>query len=110
AARGIPHLESLELRRAEHPLIHVGAAQLPDVYDLRWPAVCAARVAAVNAGPGLAGYLSDRQLGWAQPALDGSAPTRPTLLQLCLSLDPRFSAYHAAWEFVLAPRGGDWDA
>lgn len=30
----------------------------------------------------------------------------PTLLQLCLSLEPAFAAYHAAWEFVLALHGG----
>jgi hypothetical protein len=28
------------------------------------------------------------------------------LLQLCLSLEPGFAAYHAAWEFVLAYHGG----
>jgi len=32
---------------------------------------------------------------------------RPSLLQICLSLEPNFPAYHAAWEFVLAPRKGD---
>src|SRR5205823_5759356 len=28
------------------------------------------------------------------------------LLQICLSLEPGFAAYHAAWEFVLALHGG----
>jgi hypothetical protein len=28
------------------------------------------------------------------------------LLQICLSLEPSFAAYHAAWEFVLALHGG----
>ncbi|MCC5023217.1 MAG: hypothetical protein J6386_10725 [Candidatus Synoicihabitans palmerolidicus] len=31
---------------------------------------------------------------------------RPGLLQVCLSLDPGYAAYHAAWEFVLATRTG----
>jgi hypothetical protein len=31
---------------------------------------------------------------------------RPTLLQICLSLEPGFAAYHAAWEFALALHGG----
>jgi hypothetical protein len=31
---------------------------------------------------------------------------KPTLLQLCLSLEPSFAAYHAAWEFALALHGG----
>jgi hypothetical protein len=110
AGRGIPHLETLEMRRAEHPLIRTGGAELPDVFDPRWGDTCRNRVAAVNAGRELAGYVSDTELGWAQPPVNGSVPVRPTLLQLCLSLDPRFAAYHAAWEFVLAPRAGEWAA
>jgi hypothetical protein len=35
---------------------------------------------------------------------------RPSLLQLCLSLEPSFAAYHAAWEFALALHGGRLDA
>gem|GEM_PF-4227384 len=31
----------------------------------------------------------------------------PRLLQICLSLEPAFSAYHAAWEFTLAAHAGD---
>ena len=46
---------------------------------------------------------ADNFPGWAQfPATRG----RPSLLQLCLSLEPNFSAYHAAWEFALALHGG----
>jgi hypothetical protein len=33
--------------------------------------------------------------------------TGPRLLQICLSMEPGFFAYHAAWEFVLAPHAGD---
>lgn len=107
AGHGIPHLASLELRLADDAVIRTGGAHLPDVFDAGWAAKCAARVAAVNAHRGLAGYLSDLELGWAQPPPGGAAPARPTLLQLCLGLDPRHAAYHAAWEFVLAPRGGN---
>jgi hypothetical protein len=32
------------------------------------------------------------------------------LLQVCLSLEPTFGAYHAAWEFVLAIHAGNLDA
>ena len=32
---------------------------------------------------------------------------RPSLLQICLSLEPSFPAYHAAWEFALATNPGD---
>jgi hypothetical protein len=106
--RGLPHLEPLELRRAAPATIRVGRAHVPDVFDPRWPEACVSRVATMNtARRDLIGYVSDSGLGWAQPPADGSVPARPTLLQLCLGLDPSFAAYHAAWEFVLAPRGGE---
>ena len=38
-----------------------------------------------------------------------SGAGRPSLLQICLSLEPSFAAYHAAWEFVLALHGGRLD-
>ncbi|HEY0947543.1 MAG TPA: hypothetical protein VGD81_19830 [Opitutaceae bacterium] len=103
---GLPHLESLELRRAGDVLFRLGGAQLPDVFDPRWPAACVARVANVSATRDLIGLVTDAELGWAQPSAGGAEP-RPSLLQICLSLDPRYAAYHAAWEFVLAPRGGE---
>ena len=108
--RGVPHLISLELRRSAENPIRVGGANLPDVFDPRWSARCVERVAAINSGRGLAGYVSDLELRWAQPPADGSTPTRPSLLQLCLALDARFAAYHAAWEFALAPYGGELGA
>jgi agarase len=46
--------------------------------------------------------VTDDTLAWAQRPESG----RPSLLQLCLSLEPNFAAYHAAWEFVLALHGG----
>lgn len=104
---GLPHLAPLALRRADDEAIRTGGALLPDVFDPRFAARCAERVAAVNSGRGLAGYVSDVSLAWAQPPADGSPPARPTLLQVCLGLDARYAAYHAAWEFVLAPHAGD---
>lgn len=86
--------------------IRLGGARLPDVFDPAWP-----EAAALHAGEvclpwcerrELVGWLADAGLGWA-PANDEG---RPTLLQLCLSLEPQFAAYHAAWEFTLAAHGG----
>lgn len=89
---------------AAAPAIRTGGARLPDVFDPAWP-----EAAALHAGEvclpwcerhELVGWLADAGLGWAQ------APGRPTLLQLCLSLEPQFAAYHAAWEFTLAAHSG----
>ncbi|MDB6167724.1 MAG: hypothetical protein JWM88_588 [Verrucomicrobia bacterium] len=90
--------------------IRTGDARLPDVYDATWPASAARRAAGI-CGPQsgrreLIGWLADDELGWAQPGPGG----RPALLQICLSLEPGFAAYHAAWEFVLALHGGRLDA
>jgi hypothetical protein len=88
--------------------IHLQGVHLPDVFDPGWGRLCAARAAEV-CRPGLGdarliGWLTDPDLCWRQPA--GGLP-RPGLLQVCLSLEPQFAAYHAAWEFVLAAHGGD---
>lgn len=103
---GVPHLEALELRRAGDLLFRLGGAQLPDVFDPRWPAACVERAARVAASRDLVGVVTDLELGWAQPVASEPVP-RPSLLQICLSLDPRHAAYHAAWEFVLAAHGGE---
>ncbi len=91
---------------AAGPVIHFAGARLPDVFDPAWPQAAVARAGAVClplAGRSdLIGWLADDQPGWAQPGPAG----RPALLQVCLSLEPAFAAYHAAWEFVLAPHGG----
>jgi hypothetical protein len=50
--------------------------------------------------------LTDESAGWGQPVSAG----RPSLLQVCLSLEPSFAAYHAAWEFALASHGGRLEA
>ncbi|MDX2185638.1 MAG: hypothetical protein SFV32_01800 [Opitutaceae bacterium] len=92
------------------PYLHFGDLLLPDVFDPAWIRAIDERAREVCAGSigrrDLIGYYTDDGLGWAQP--DGPARgARPTLLQLCLSLEPSHRAYHAAWEFVLAPRRGD---
>ena len=80
--------------------------RLPDVFDPAWDA--AALRHAEDVCPALAlrrelmGWLSDDGLSWG--GIDRS--DLPSLLQVCLSLEPSFAAYHAAWEFVLAPYGG----
>jgi agarase len=76
------------------------------VFDPEWPRL-AREHAAKTCAPlaecrELIGWVSDDLLEWAAPSPAG----RPSLLQLCLSLEPAFPAYHAAWEFVLAHHGG----
>jgi hypothetical protein len=116
--RGIAYTELIEFRKVG-PCFHSGTALLPDVFDPAWRdaadawarQICAPRKERRE----LIGYFTDHELGWAQPPdeqLSGMIPAdtrdeRPSLLQICLSLEPSFRAYHAAWEFVLAPRQGD---
>ena len=92
----------------EGPLIRAPGARLPDVFASDWPRRAADYALTVCAPlaeeRAVVGWLSDDDLGWAQPAPAHSA--RPTLLQICLSLEPGFAAYHAAWEFTLALHGG----
>jgi hypothetical protein len=106
---GLPFVATVDFCRAG-PCIRTGGARLPDVFDSQWAQVAAARAAEV-CGPlagrrDLVGWLADDALGWAQADDSG----RPTLLQICLSLEPGFAAFHAAWEFVLALHGGRLEA
>jgi hypothetical protein len=82
---------------------------VPDVFDPRWPEAAAAHAAAVASSwrgrRELVGWFTDDSLGWGPSFY---APV--TLLQSCLSLEPAFAAYHAAWEFVLASHGGSLEA
>ena len=91
------------------PLIRIGGARFPDVFDPAWTEVAAdqaRRVCGYAAEDrSVLGWRADEGLDWAWSEPDH----RPTLLQLCLSLEPRFAAYHAAWEFVLALHEGSLD-
>ena len=102
---GLPFLASAEFSRAGQLLLASGL-RLPDVFDPEWPRLArdhAAKICAPLADcSALIGWVTDDLLEWAAPTPAG----RPSLLQLCLSLEPGFPAYHAAWEFVLAHHGG----
>jgi agarase len=102
---GLPFLASVECGSTA-PLVVGPGVRLPDVFDPEWPRRVAAQAARVCPARRdcreLIGWVSDDRLAWGPPAGTG----RPSLLQLCLSLEPGFAAYHAAWEFVLAPHGG----
>lgn len=98
---------------APETVIKLAGASLPDVFDPRWVRACETLAEEVCAPRqherDLIGYCTDRDLHWSQPArgLPARRPERPSLLQICLSLEPGFAAYHAAWEFALAPYGGE---
>lgn len=106
---GLAFMAAVEFAAAA-PLLVAPGLRLPDVFDPRWPAIAqeqAAKLCLPFADHrALIGWVTDSQLAWAQPAAEG----RPSLLQLCLSLEPGFAAYHAAWEFALALHGGRLDA
>ncbi|MES1167320.1 MAG: hypothetical protein ABUL68_04895, partial [Pseudomonadota bacterium] len=119
--RGMYYTEILGFRKiAPETTIKLGGASVPDVFDPRWAEACDQWAAALclprRESRELLGYFTDHELGWAQaagPAKSGrgaAKPARPSLLQICLSLEPSFPAYHAAWEFVLAPHGGELTA
>lgn len=106
-ARGGLYATSVaDFRGAGVPVIRQHGVHLPDVFDPGWIAACDARaIAAVAPWVGredFVGYYTDDAPGWGEPRTD-----RPSLLQICLGLEPGFAAYHAAWEFVLASHGGD---
>jgi hypothetical protein len=106
---GLPWVGTVDFCAAG-PLIHLAGARLPDVFDPEWPKAAATRAGEVCLPwcerRELIGWLTDDSPGWAQPGPAG----RPTLLQICLSLEPNFAAYHAAWEFALALHGGRLEA
>lgn len=92
------------------PRIRTGGALLPDVFDPAWRTQAAERAAGrcepYRTDRSIVAWRSDAALSWAWNPPRG----RPTLLQLCLSLEPSFAAYHAAWEFVLALHQGSFEA
>ena len=118
--RGLAFTHMMDFRQAApETTIRLVGAKVPDVFDPRWVEACnqraAERALAHVFSRELIGYFSDDDLAWAQP--DGEAGSgeddgakrvaRPSLLQICLSLEPSFPAYHAAWEFTLAAHGGE---
>lgn len=118
--RGVPYTEVLEFRKISPHAFKVGAANLPDVFDPRWAEACDKWAAALcpprRQSRDLIGYFTDNELGWAQPQAESlfaqvnleastRAPERPSLLQICLGLDPEFVARQAAWDFVLGRHG-----
>jgi hypothetical protein len=116
--QGAYYTELIEFRKVG-PCFHAGEALLPDVFDPAWRdaadawarEICTPRKDSAE----LIGYFTDHELGWAQSPPEQSddmvaadpQQEKPSLLQICLSLEPSFRAYHAAWEFVLAPQQGD---
>src|SRR5439155_8604141 len=102
---GWAETEILEFAKvAPQSIIRLGGAYVPDVFDPKWMEACqrqAAERCALRRGDAqLIGYFTDDELNWAQPAAESDAlrAERPSLLQICLSLEPSFPAYHAAWE------------
>ena len=106
---GLPWVGTVDFCAAG-PLIHAAGARLPDVFDPEWPTAAALRAGEICLPHcerrELIGWISDVAAEWAQPGGAG----RPALLQICLSLEPSFAAYHAAWEFVLAQHRGRLEA
>lgn len=106
---GLPFIAAIEFS-AVGPQVVGSGVRLPDVFQPEWPQLAKTRAAEVCApwleSRELLGWVGDSTLEWAGPSLAG----RPSLLQVCLSLEPVFAAYHAAWEFVLALHGGRLDA
>ena len=104
-ADGLPFLAAVEFLQAGRPIVGHGL-RLPDVFAPEWRQAAEARAREVCAllanDSELIGWVADTELEWAVSPQDG----RPGLLQLCLSLEPSFAAYHAAWEFVLALHRG----
>ena len=106
---GLAFMASVDFCRAG-ALIQAPGVRLPDVFAPDWPRLAALRALDVcapqMANRALIGWLADDWPGWAQAEAGGCGAVRPGLLQVCLSLEPSFAAYHAAWEFALALHGG----
>ena len=106
---GWPFLAAVEFADAGR-VITGGGLRLPDVFDPEWPRFAAERAIEVCVPQRdcreLIGWVTDSRLEWALTVRAG----RPSLLQICLSLEPSFPAYHAAWEFALALHSGRIEA
>ena len=110
---GLMSTEIMDFGRiAPSTTIRLGGAFVPDVFDPKWVEACQRRAEEVCSqrrdSAALIGYFTDDGLNWSQFPEDAAGRVqRPTLLQICLSLEPGFPAYHAAWEFTLAAHGGE---
>lgn len=105
--KGADHLHNLALNHAGPQLVREEGVLLPDVFASNWSESVEQRINGVEPVAGLIGWTIDtdwRWGGWAEP---DQPLARAGLLQVCLSLDPAFRAYHSAWDFVLARHGGD---
>jgi hypothetical protein len=102
---GLPFVRTVDFTHVV-PLIRAKGVRLPDVFEPTWGAAADRRANEVcspfTTRTDLLGWLTDDDLAWGGIKEEGV----PSLLQTCLSLEPNFAAYHAAWEFVLAPHGG----
>ncbi|MBI4622142.1 MAG: hypothetical protein HY736_02840 [Verrucomicrobia bacterium] len=101
---GFAFMAAVNFCRAGAAIVAPGV-RLPDVFAADWPLAASAQALAVCAplagARELLGWVTDDAPGWGHLTSAG----RPSLLQICLSLEPNFAAYHAAWEFVLALHG-----
>lgn len=106
---GWPFIATVEFAPAGQ-IITGSGLRLPDVFDPEWTRLAAERALEICPPQKdcreLVGWVSDAHLAWGLPTAAG----RPSLLQVCLSLEPSFPAYHAAWEFALALHAGRLDA
>ena len=102
---GLPFVSTVDFSNVV-PMIRARGVKLPDVFSPTWSAAADRRAhevcSALTMRTDLVGWLTDDDLAWGGIKEEGV----PSLLQACLSLEPNFAAYHAAWEFVLAPYGG----
>jgi agarase len=104
-AEGLPFVATVNFSTAA-PLIRAKGIKLPDVFDPSFADAAQQRAgevcSAFSERTDVLGWLTDDDLGWGGTR----GADCPSLLQVCLSLEPSFAAFHAAWEFVLAPYGG----
>lgn len=94
--------------------------KVPDVFDPQWVEEIDAKAKELilprRDSPLLVGYFTDNELGFGDiESVDRRSRykstdlfvnnLKPSLLQVCLSLDPNRPAYEAAWNFVLERHG-----
>jgi len=103
------------------PEIKSDGVRIPDVFAPEWlkgiDRQAQTFVAPRRNNRMLVGYFTDNELGWGEidnPDQQGKLNSdllltnelKPSLLQVCLSLDSHRPAYQAAWDFVLSRHNG----